>query len=355
MRVCVCIVLASLCFCVKMDRRAEEGYPKGFMAVCPGSSKPASIPRSQLRYLLFIVQGLGRTRKRYTYWSAKHIASDPRIDFNRKTLLLAIGYLDSTNFPISSLFANEYEARGYNVILLDNQRFATVHYYLASRLMRPVGKHVSEILIQLTNAGLNPSTLELLGFSLGGQTVSYIARNYQLATGRNISKITALEPSGPCFRDLRPDDRLDASNADFVEVIHTNIDGYGMASRMGHVDFYINGGEYQPSEITMFPCATTCSHFRVLGLWLSALKHPGKFIGLKCDSIQQARDSDCYGRPLETNVLGLNVDKRKHGIFYVSTSKGYPFYLGKNGLLPEYAAWRRLSDINLGNQTEIYT
>lgn len=48
----------------------------------------------------------------------------------RKTLLLAVGYLDSPNFPIGTMLANEYEALGYNVILVDNQRFATVHYYL---------------------------------------------------------------------------------------------------------------------------------------------------------------------------------------------------------------------------------
>ncbi|KAI8433148.1 hypothetical protein MSG28_013995 [Choristoneura fumiferana] len=322
----------------------------------PGSSKPATIPRSQLKHLFFVVQGLGRTRRKYTYWTARNIASDPRIDFKRPTLLLAIGYLDSTSFPISAMFANEYEARGYNVILIDNQRFATVHYYLASRLMRPVGKLVSEVLVQLFHSGLDPSKLELLGFSLGGQTVSYIAKNFQLMTGRNISKITALEPSGPCFRSLNPDDRLDASDADFVEVIHTNIDGYGMAARMGHVDFYVNGGEYQPSELTMYPCATTCSHFRVLALWIAALKHPDKFLALKCDSIQQARDSECYERvPLETNVMGLRVDKNKPGIFYVSTNKGYPYYLGKKGLKAEYASWRRLSDINMGNETEFYT
>jgi hypothetical protein len=45
-------------------------------------------------------------------------------------MLLAIGYLDSSYFPISSMYSNMYEDRGYNVILLDNQRFASVHYHL---------------------------------------------------------------------------------------------------------------------------------------------------------------------------------------------------------------------------------
>ncbi|XP_063833645.1 pancreatic lipase-related protein 2-like isoform X1 [Ostrinia nubilalis] len=359
MSVIVYVMLCTIVFpvlCGDIDPRMEQGYPRGLMSVCPGSTKPATIPKSQLRYLKFVVQGKGQTRQKYTYWTAKLIADDPRIDFQRKTMLLALGYLDSTSFPISAMLANEYEARGYNVIIVDNQRFATVHYYLASRLMRPVGKHVAEVLAQLTSFGLDPSNLELLGFSLGGQTISYIAKNFRTITGRNISKITALEPSGPCFRFLNSDDRLDASDADFVQVIHTNIDGYGMAIKMGHVDFYVNGGEYQPSELQLYPCVSTCSHFRVLPLWVSALKNPKHFIAVKCDSIQQARDAKCYDRrPFETNVMGLRVNTSNHGIFYLSTSKGYPFYLGRDGLNPEFASWKTITDVNDGDDTEIYT
>ncbi|XP_053618462.1 lipase member H-B-like isoform X2 [Plodia interpunctella] len=323
---------------------------------CPGSTKPARIPSSQLKYLQFVVQGKNRTRRRYSYWSAQKIALDPRVDFKRKTMLIALGYLDSTNFPISSMLANEYEARGYNVIIVDNQRFSTVHYYLAARLMRPVGKHVAEILAKLARQGLDPANLELVGFSLGGQTVSYIAKNYKRITGKSISKITGLEPSGPCFRHLPPNDRLDYTDADFVEVIHTNIDGFGMAARMGHVDFYVNGGEYQPTDLLSLPCAATCSHFRVLPIWISALNNPTSFVAIKCDSIQSARDSNCYKNDnLDTNLLGLNVNKTSHGVFYLATGLDYPYYLGENGLKEEYAAWRRITNVNDGNATEVYT
>ncbi|XP_013193869.2 lipase member H-B-like [Amyelois transitella] len=338
------------------DHRSEEGYPKGLMSVCPGSTKPARIPSSQLKYLQFVVQGKNRTRRRYTYWTAQKIAQDPRMDFKRKTMLIALGYLDSTNFPISSMLANEYEGKGYNVILVDNQRFATVHYYLAARLMRPVGKHVAEILAKLTRQGLDPSKLELTGFSLGCHTVSYIAKNFKQITGKTITKITALEPSGPCFRHLPPNDRLDHTDAEFVEVIHTNIDGFGMAVKMGHVDFYVNGGEFQPTDLLTLPCAATCSHFRVLPIWVSALNNPKSFIAIKCQSIQQARDSNCYNNTkLETNLLGPNVNKSNHGVFYLATSLDYPYYLGENGLKEEYAAWRRITDVNDGNETEVYT
>ncbi|KAJ8710523.1 hypothetical protein PYW08_009038 [Mythimna loreyi] len=354
---CASVLLSMVSYpSVADDHRAEFGYPAGLMSICPGSTKPAVIPKSQLKYLSFVVQGNGRSRQKYSYWNARNIAKDPRINFKRRTLLVAIGYLDSPNLPISAMFANDYEDRGYNVIIVDNQRFATVHYHLATRLMRPVGKHVAEVLVQLTQYGLDPSKLELLGFSLGCHTAGFIAKHFHTMTGRNISTIAALEPSGPCFRNLGPKDRLDASDADFVQVIHTNIDGYGMAAPMGHVDIYVNGGEYQPSDISIYPCTTTCSHFRVLPLWISALKNPRKFIGLKCKDIQQARDSACYSNlPIDTVVMGLGIDKRKRGIFYLATTMEYPFYLGAKGLKEENVYWKKLTDVNSGDETEIYT
>ncbi|XP_045513100.1 pancreatic lipase-related protein 2-like isoform X2 [Pieris brassicae] len=303
----VFLVLSLFMYIKCDDPRAEQGYPSGLMSVCPGSTKPATIPRSQLKYLHFVVQG-ATNRQKYTYWTAKNIAKDPRIDFRR-----------------------------------------------ATRLMRPVGKHVAEVLAILTRSGLDPTKVELLGFSLGGQTVSYIAKNFQVLTGRNISRITALEPAGPCFRTLGPTERLESTNADFVQVIHTNIDGYGMANRMGHVDFYVNGGEYQPADLNLFPCTATCSHFRVLALWAIAVRNPEKFIAIKCNTIQEARDAECYKNKQVTNVMGLDVDVKKHGIFFLSTSKSYPFYLGKAGIKKEFAAWRRISDINDSNETDIYT
>lgn len=42
------------------------------------------------------------------------------------------------------------------------------------------------------------------------------------------------------------DDKLDASDAHFVDVIHTNALLQGKIERCGHADFYMNGGVMQP-------------------------------------------------------------------------------------------------------------
>lgn len=198
--------------------------------------------------------------------------------------------------------------------------------------MRPVGKHTAEMLANLTILGLNPKKLELVGLSLGGQTISFIAKRFRDITGTGISRLTALDPAGPCFRNLGPDERLDQTDADFVDVLATNIDGFGMAAPVGHVNYYVNGGEFQPGEILWVACNVICSHIRSYTLWLSALVNPKSFIAIQCDSVQQAREKNCYDRkPCVTNLLGLKVDKNKTGIFYLGTYNSYPYYMGEKG------------------------
>ena len=46
------------------------------------------------------------------------------------------------------------------------------------------------------------------------------------------------------------DNRLDITDADFVDIVHTNggtnPDNRAIFNAIGHVDFYANGGRYQP-------------------------------------------------------------------------------------------------------------
>lgn len=198
------------------------------------------------------------------------------------------------------------------------------------------------MLVELTKFGLNPKILELIGISHGGQAISFIAKRYRDITGKNVSRITGLDPSGPCFRNNKPEERIDASDADFVEIVHTNIEGYGLAGAVGHVDFYVNGGEYQLGDFESLPCTNFCSHSRSYTLWLSALLHPNSLIAMQCDSIQDARDRNCYDRkPFVTNVLGLNVDKSKQGIFLLVSSNVFPYGLGVKGLKKKNDVFRR--------------
>ncbi|XP_075979037.1 lipase member H-A-like [Anticarsia gemmatalis] len=306
---------------------------------CPGTNIEQPMSANAFKLLTISVQRNGNMltpRSIYNYYQMKELVKDPNIDFDRPTMLYVGGYLDHPKYLPAMVLGAVYKKLGYNVLLLDTNSFTMTEYPVASRNMRTVGKHTAEMLVTLTKYGLDPKKLSLIGLSLGAQTAGFIAKNYQFLTGRNISRITGLDPAGPCFRNLGPEDRLDQSDADFVDVIETNIDGYGMAAPIGHVNFYVNGGEYQPGDIFWMPCNVLCSHIRSLTLWVAALNNPKSFIAIKCNSVQEARDRNCFdNKPLVTNVVGLYTNVSRQGIYYLATNNNYPYFSGEKGLLRE--------------------
>ena len=70
---------------------------------------------------------------------------------------------------------------------------------------------------------------------------------------------SGLDPARPNFEGNDPEARLDKSDANFVDVIHTNsapflFGGAGYRGQLGHVDFYPNGGEHQPGCEGLLKC-----------------------------------------------------------------------------------------------------
>lgn len=59
--------------------------------------------------------------------------------------------------------------------------------------------------------------------------------------------IAGLDPALPFFATNAPSQKLDATDAHFVDVIHTNAGYFGKIEPSGHLDFYINGGQSQPA------------------------------------------------------------------------------------------------------------
>ena len=93
------------------------------------------------------------------------------------------------------------------------------------------------------------SQFHLIGHSAGAHLVG--AAGSAVSYGR-IPRITGLEPAEASgtwdFNDTST--RLDLEDAEFVDIMHTNggqdSGEIGFFEAMGHVDFYVNGGHYQP-------------------------------------------------------------------------------------------------------------
>ena len=84
----------------------------------------------------------------------------------------------------------------------------------------------------------------------------------EIAISRKIVSSSGLDPAGPLFEGYDPNVRLDKTDADYVDVIHSNGDslivgGFGTWEPLGHVDFYPNGGRNQ----------RVCQHLLIGGLY----------------------------------------------------------------------------------------
>ena len=55
-----------------------------------------------------------------------------------------------------------------------------------------------------------------------------------------------LDPASLYFTNVKEVVRLDPGDAKYVDVIHTDAGGFGTSRKVGHIDFFPNGGSRQP-------------------------------------------------------------------------------------------------------------
>jgi hypothetical protein len=88
-----------------------------------------------------------------------------------------------------------------------------------------------------------------------------------------------LDPAGFLFEGHDGTVRLDTSDAEYVDVIHSDGGFLGTLEPIGHVDFYPNGGRAQRGcqRIASLYDFIYCNYFQLL---ISELFGPGHFVGL---------------------------------------------------------------------------
>ncbi|CAF2743646.1 unnamed protein product [Lepeophtheirus salmonis] len=142
---------------------------------------------------------------------------------------------------------------------------------------------------------------------------------------------TRLDPAGPSFREHNTSFRLDKSDADFVDVIHTNgvyftKGGIGLLEVSGHVDFYPFGGETQPY------CNNLFEEF------LCSIRNDTcKMIGFPCPEgfrPFQLGQKGCF-EASKSFPLGLNTPRNATGKLYLTTRTSSPYCGNQEGGMSE--------------------
>ncbi|XP_070642596.1 lipase member I isoform X2 [Bos indicus] len=169
------------------------------------------------------------------------------INFNtsKKAVWLIHGYrpLGSTPSWLQNFVRILLNQDDMNIIVVDWNRGATTFLYVrAVKNTRKVAVSLSRYIQNLLKHGASLDNFHFIGVSLGAHISGFVGKIFHGRVGR----ITGLDPAGPQFSGKPSTGRLDYTDADFVDVIHTDTNGLGIKQPLGHIDFYPNGGKKQP-------------------------------------------------------------------------------------------------------------
>lgn len=255
----------------------------------------------------------------------------------KETKFIIHGFLDHGDVDwIKDMATALVTAEDVNVVIVDWRGGSLPLYSQAAANTRLVGMEVARMVEGLR---LDPARVHIIGHSLGAHIGGYAGERLP-----GLGRISGLDPAEPLFQGMPTEVRLDAGDARFVDVIHTDSKGFykgglGMEQAVGHVDFYPNGGKVQPGcsfldfpymptisgdvDTISLPAADSvarnlfaCGHNRVIDLYTDSILSSGAcpMVGHKCDSYEEFQTGSCFSCDSDgggCSVLGYGATKHR--------------------------------------------
>ncbi|RZF32189.1 hypothetical protein LSTR_LSTR004052 [Laodelphax striatellus] len=208
-----------------------------------------------------------------------------------------------------------------NVIACDwSPGSRTINYAQAAANARVVGAEIARVAQFLLDYNLAAKErIHLIGQSLGAHAMSYAAVNL-----KSVAHLTGLDPAQPGFEGAHPDVRIDPTDADFVEVIHTDARPFLPDLGLGLIEPAVVGDYF------------SCNHRRAHQYYIEALKTDCSFWARKwtpygpLPELNPCTPEDCQEMGKYTSLFPAR------GTFYVQTKFPAP-----------YCVWEQESDDNM--------
>ncbi|XP_025025769.1 pancreatic triacylglycerol lipase-like isoform X2 [Python bivittatus] len=230
------------------------------------------------------------------------------------TRFITHGFIDKGEERwLSDMCRRMFQVEDVNCICIDWSKGSRCPYTQAANNIRVVGSEVAYFInILKEKYGYSPSMVHFIGHSLGAHAAAELGRRI-----KGIRRITGLDPAQPYFQGTPPEIRLDKSDAEFVDVIHTDSApiipylGFGMSQAVGHLDFYPNGGEQMPgckknpfSQIVDIDGIwegtrdfVACNHLRSYKYYSDSIIFPDGFLGYPCAAYNLFQTDSCFPCP----------------------------------------------------------
>uniref|UniRef100_A0A674HM46 Triacylglycerol lipase n=1 Tax=Taeniopygia guttata TaxID=59729 RepID=A0A674HM46_TAEGU len=222
------------------------------------------------------------------------------------------------------------EVENINCIAVDWKEGAKGTYASAVNNIRVLGAEVAYFLTVLQKMfGYSPYEIHLIGHSLGAHAAGEAGRRI-----RGVRRITGLDPAGPYFEGTPPMVRLDPTDANFVDVIHSN------AAHFPAADATLFGG---------------CHHSRSHEFYFSSILYPSGYLAYPCDSYEDFKKGFCFPCPQEgCPMMGHYADRfpeklnRVDQKYFLNTAADEPFATWRQKVFIKLSGVKKTrGDINL--------
>jgi hypothetical protein len=248
------------------------------------------------------------------------------------TKFVAHGFMSGlkTNYPWDVRQAYLDWGDALNVILVDWKQLANNPTYVVSaertKIVGQKSARLFEFLIRENY--VSHENLHIQGMSLGAHVAGVTGGHLFELTGKKAARVSGCDPALPWFTNTPDSDQLDASDGEFVDVVHTAGLTLGFFAPLGHVDFYPNNGKPVQPGCGFTDLAGCCSHFRGAMFCIEAINRDGpKFNACKCESWTEFNSGNCACT--EKAVMGEHCSTSSaHGSYYLRTNKQAPFAMG---------------------------
>ncbi|XP_072391902.1 phospholipase A1-like [Diabrotica undecimpunctata] len=281
----------------------------------------------------------------FTHFDKKHLENGTLLDSSNledvkyakeKIVFILHGWASSATvdwvLDMKNAFLTIYP--NSSVITIDWSGPASQPYSISSINTYDVGNFMADMILDLINKhNVDIKKFLLVGHSLGGQACGFAGKKLQ-SVGKILPRIIGLDPAGPLFSIRPKDKRLNPTDAEVVEVIHSDGGRFGFDNPCGTIDFFPNGGKWQPGcqkidllDITSVADPVTCDHQRSHEYFTEAILNPGDFLATKCTqyTLLFKKCDENYKVPLGDLTTTLK------GNFYFETNKERPYAKRQKG------------------------
>ncbi|KAG8226442.1 hypothetical protein J437_LFUL003434 [Ladona fulva] len=285
-----------------------------------------------------------QNRKKYKTLDPKkmdeYVAS---FNISLPTMIFVHGFQETNNaIAINGLLSAVSRSGRWNVVVVDwHQLSAGPWYPWALYNIQATGRFVANFIDSLGTAIEEQSynevrrrgrsdfleNLHIVGFSLGAHVAGIAGHHVTIG---KVGRITGLDPAYPLVELLgSKNNLLDESDAQFVDVIHTGGGVFGTPYKMGHADFFPNGGRGVQPGCESLPFPHICSHWRAWRFFAESLLDERSFESLPCDSWEKFKRGDCDSSMNDavngTVYMGVGARNTARGRYYLRTYPTPPF------------------------------